>query len=59
MEVVQGNLSVLLDGTDGRWLSRLRYYSRPNIIHFKQEGRQLHLKPGDDEVEVHVRGAVG
>ncbi|NXS77832.1 RON protein, partial [Erpornis zantholeuca] len=59
VEVVLGNLSVLLDSTNGRWLFRLRYYSRPKIFPFEQEGRRFHLKPGDDEIEVHVRGAVG
>ncbi|NWH95546.1 RON protein, partial [Aegithalos caudatus] len=56
VEVVLGNLSVLLDGTDGRWLFRLRYYSRPKVYHFEQEGRRLRLKPGDDEIEVHQLG---
>ncbi|NXU69798.1 RON protein, partial [Horornis vulcanius] len=56
MEVVLGNLSVLLDGTEGRWLFRLRYYSRPKIYHFEQEGRRHRLKPGDDEIEVHQLG---
>ncbi|XP_068057689.1 macrophage-stimulating protein receptor isoform X2 [Anomalospiza imberbis] len=51
VEVVLGNLSVLLDGADGRWLFRLRYYSRPKVFPLKQEGRRLRLKPGDDEIE--------
>ncbi|NXI18542.1 RON protein, partial [Irena cyanogastra] len=59
VEVVLGNLSVLLDGAEGRWLFRLRYYSRPKVFPLEQEGRRLRLKPGDDEIEVHVRGAVG
>lgn len=59
VEVVLGNLSVLLDGADGRWLFSLHYYSRPKVYHFKQEGRRLRLKPGDDEIKVQVRGAVG
>lgn len=54
-----GNLSVLLDDPDRRWLFPLRYYSRPKIIPFEQEGRRFWLKPGDDEIEVHVRDAVG
>ncbi|XP_066183156.1 macrophage-stimulating protein receptor isoform X2 [Sylvia atricapilla] len=56
VEMVLGNLSVLLDGTNSRWLFRLRYYSRPKIFHFEQKGRRLHLKPGDDEIEVHQLG---
>uniref|UniRef100_A0A8C5IUM8 Sema domain-containing protein n=1 Tax=Junco hyemalis TaxID=40217 RepID=A0A8C5IUM8_JUNHY len=59
VEVVPGNLSVLLDGADGRWLFRLRYYSRPKVYPLQQEGRRLRLKPGEDEIEVHVRGAAG
>ncbi|NXM44074.1 RON protein, partial [Gymnorhina tibicen] len=51
-EVVQGNLSVLLDGADGRWLFRLRYSSRPDILPLDQESGRLRLKPGDDEIEV-------
>ncbi|NXQ37076.1 RON protein, partial [Alaudala cheleensis] len=56
VEAVLGNLSVLLDGTDGRWLFRLRYYSRPKVFAFEQEDRRLRLKPGDDEIEVHQLG---
>ncbi|NXQ59405.1 RON protein, partial [Anthoscopus minutus] len=56
VEVVLGNLSVLLDGADGRWLFRLRYYSRPKVFPLEQEGRRLRLKPGDDEIEVHQLG---
>ncbi|NWI42797.1 RON protein, partial [Picathartes gymnocephalus] len=56
VEVVLGNLSVLLDSADGRWLFRLRYYSRPKIYHVEQEGKRLHLKPGEDEIEVHQLG---
>lgn len=59
VDVVLGNLSVLLDGADGRWLFRLRYYSRPKVYPLEQEGRRLRLKPGEDEIEVHVRGAAG
>ncbi|NWV36394.1 RON protein, partial [Grantiella picta] len=59
VEVVLGNLSVLLDGADGRWLFRLRYYSRPQVFPLQQESGRLRLKPGDDEIEVHVRGAWG
>ncbi|NWI96633.1 RON protein, partial [Pitta sordida] len=58
VEVVLGNLNVLLDGANGRWLFRLRYYPQPEIHHFEQEGRRLRLKPGDNEIEVHVRVAV-
>ncbi|NXD03133.1 RON protein, partial [Certhia familiaris] len=56
VEVVLGNLSVLLDGAEGRWLFRLRYYSRPKVFPLEQEGRRLRLKPGDDEIEVHQLG---
>uniref|UniRef100_A0A8C3MWS1 Uncharacterized protein n=1 Tax=Geospiza parvula TaxID=87175 RepID=A0A8C3MWS1_GEOPR len=56
VEVVLGNLSVLLDGADGRWLFRLRYYSRPKVYPLEQEGRRLRLKPGEDEIEVHQLG---
>ncbi|XP_059712212.1 macrophage-stimulating protein receptor isoform X2 [Haemorhous mexicanus] len=56
VEVVLGNLSVLLDGADGRWLFRLRYYPRPKVYPLEQEGRRLRLKPGDDEIEVHQLG---
>ncbi|NXQ19564.1 RON protein, partial [Peucedramus taeniatus] len=56
VEVVLGNLSVLLDGADSRWLFRLRYYSRPKVFPLDQEGRRLRLKPGDDEIEVHQLG---
>ncbi|NXH44458.1 RON protein, partial [Dicaeum eximium] len=56
VEVVLGNLSVLLDGADGRWLFRLRYFSRPKVFPLEQEGRRLRLKPGDDEIEVHQLG---
>ncbi|KAL9838745.1 LOW QUALITY PROTEIN: macrophage-stimulating protein receptor [Geothlypis trichas] len=56
VDVVLGNLSVLLDGADGRWLFRLRYYSRPKVYPLEQEGRRLHLKPGEDEIEVHQLG---
>ncbi|CAN8186031.1 unnamed protein product [Coccothraustes coccothraustes] len=56
VEVVLGNLSVLLDGADGRWLFRLRYYSRPKVYPLEPEGRRLRLKPGDDEIEVHQLG---
>lgn len=58
VEVVLGNLSVLLDGAHGRWLFRIRYYSRPKLYPLKEGGR-FRLKPGDDEVAVKVRGAVG
>ncbi|NXU12477.1 RON protein, partial [Pardalotus punctatus] len=53
---VEGNLSVLLDGADGRWLFRLHYYSRPKVFPLEQEGGRLRLKPGDDEIEVHQLG---
>ncbi|XP_074007942.1 macrophage-stimulating protein receptor [Numenius arquata] len=56
VETVPGNLSVLLDGTAGRWLFRLRYYSRPKVFPFEKEGGLLHLKPGEDEIEVHQLG---
>ncbi|NXD47490.1 RON protein, partial [Corvus moneduloides] len=57
VEVVLGNLSVLLDGADGRWLFRVRYYSRPKVFPLKeQEGGRLRLKPGDDEIKVHQLG---
>ncbi|XP_032554922.1 macrophage-stimulating protein receptor [Chiroxiphia lanceolata] len=56
VDVVLGNLSVLLDGADGHWLFHLHYYSRPKIFPLKQEGGRLRLKPGDDEIEVHQAG---
>ncbi|NWS92623.1 RON protein, partial [Toxostoma redivivum] len=56
VEVVLGNLSVLLDGAHGRWLFRLRYYSRPKLYPLEKDGGRLRLKPGDDEVEVHQLG---
>ncbi|NXM28235.1 RON protein, partial [Oxyruncus cristatus] len=56
VEVVLGNVSVLLDGTDSRWLFHLHYYSRPKIFPLEQEGGRLRLKPGDDEIEVHQLG---
>ncbi|KAM6062341.1 macrophage-stimulating protein receptor isoform 1-T1 [Chlamydotis macqueenii] len=56
VETALGNLSVLLDGAAGRWLFRLRYYPRPKVFPFEQEGRRLRLKPGDDEIEVHQLG---
>lgn len=59
VETAAGNLSVLLDGATGRWLFRLRYYPQPEVFHFEHEGERLHLKPGDDEIEVHVREAAG
>ncbi|NXI93376.1 RON protein, partial [Psophia crepitans] len=55
-ETAPGNLSVLLDGTAGRWLFRLRYYPRPKVFPLEQEGGRLRLKPGDDEIEVHQLG---
>lgn len=54
-----GNLSVLLDGATGRWLFHLLYYPRPKVFPLEQEGGRLRLKPGDDEIEVHVCGAMG
>ncbi|KAM6325292.1 macrophage-stimulating protein receptor [Podargus strigoides] len=51
-----GNLSVLLDGADGRWLFRLRYYPRPEVFPLKQEGGRVRLKPGDDEIKVNQLG---
>lgn len=60
LETVLGNLSVLLEGAAGRQLFRLRYFPRPRVFPFEQQGKQRHyrLKPGDDEVEVNVcRGA--
>ena len=59
VETAPGNLSVLLDGAAGRWLFRLRYYPQPKVFPLEQEGRRLRLKPGDDEIEVHVCGAAG
>ncbi|NXH56630.1 RON protein, partial [Rhabdornis inornatus] len=59
VEVVLGNLSVLLDGAHDRWLFRLRYYSRPTLYPLEKDGRRFRLKPGDDEIKVHVRGALG
>ncbi|XP_014725200.1 PREDICTED: macrophage-stimulating protein receptor [Sturnus vulgaris] len=56
VEVVLGNLSVLLDGAHGRWLFRLRYYSRPKLYPLEKDGRRFRLKPGDDEIEVHQLG---
>ncbi|NWR84248.1 RON protein, partial [Furnarius figulus] len=56
VEVVLGNLSVLLDGADGRWLFHLHYYSRPKVFPLEKEDRRLRLKPGDDEIEVHQLG---
>ncbi|NWT81768.1 RON protein, partial [Lanius ludovicianus] len=56
VDVVLGNLSVLLDGADGRWLFRLRYYSPPQVFPFKHDGGRFRLKPGDDEIEVHQLG---
>ncbi|NXA60677.1 RON protein, partial [Mohoua ochrocephala] len=55
VEVVLGNLSVLLDGADGRWLFRLHYYSQPKIFSLGQNGR-LRLKPGNDKIEVQQVG---
>lgn len=59
VETALGNLSVLLDGAAGRQLFRLRYYPRPKVFQWEQEGGRLRLKPGDDEIEVDVRGAAG
>ena len=59
VETAPGNLSVLLDGAAGRWLFRLRYHPRPKVFPLEPEGGHLRLKPGDDEIEVHVRGAAG
>ncbi|NXK25660.1 RON protein, partial [Arenaria interpres] len=59
VEMALGNLSVLLDGTAGRWLFRLRYYPQPKVYAFEKDGGRLRLKPGEDEIEVHVRGAAG
>ncbi|NXJ78273.1 RON protein, partial [Trogon melanurus] len=56
VETAQGNLSVLLDGTAGRWLFRLRYYPQPKVFPLEQEGGRHRLKPGDDEIEVHQLG---
>ncbi|KAM8799888.1 macrophage-stimulating protein receptor [Eudromia elegans] len=56
VETAPGNLSVLLDGAAGRWLFRLRYYPRPEIFPFEHEDRRYHLKPGDDEIEIHQFG---
>ncbi|NWI50015.1 RON protein, partial [Calyptomena viridis] len=56
VEMVLGNLNVLLDGANGRWLFRLRYYSRPKVFPLEQEGGRLRLKPGDREIEVHQLG---
>ncbi|XP_072732323.1 macrophage-stimulating protein receptor isoform X2 [Ciconia boyciana] len=56
VEAASGNLSVLLDGAAGRWLFRLRYYPRPEVFPWEQEGGHLRLKPGDDEIEVHQLG---
>ncbi|PKU36954.1 macrophage-stimulating protein receptor [Limosa lapponica baueri] len=56
VETAPGNLSVLLDGTAGRWLFRLRYYSRPKVFPLEKEGGRLRLKPGEDEIEVHQLG---
>ncbi|XP_014809004.1 PREDICTED: macrophage-stimulating protein receptor [Calidris pugnax] len=56
VETAPGNLSVLLDGTTGRWLFRLRYYPRPKVYPFEKEGGRLHLKPGKDEIKVHQLG---
>ncbi|NXK49994.1 RON protein, partial [Chauna torquata] len=59
LETAPGNLSVLLDGAAGRRLFRLRYFPRPQVFPFEQQGRRYRLKPGDDEIEVHVRGGAG
>ncbi|XP_056357574.1 macrophage-stimulating protein receptor [Oenanthe melanoleuca] len=56
VEGVLGNLSVLLDGAHGRWLFRLRYYSRPKLYPLEKEGGRFRLKPGDDEIEVKQLG---
>ncbi|XP_062441368.1 macrophage-stimulating protein receptor isoform X2 [Rhea pennata] len=56
VDTAPGNLSVLLDGATGRWLFRLRYYPRPEIFPFEHEDRRYHLKPGDDEIEIHQFG---
>ncbi|XP_069625723.1 macrophage-stimulating protein receptor isoform X1 [Haliaeetus albicilla] len=56
VETALGNLSVLLDGAAGRQLFRLRYYPRPKVFHWEQEGGRLRLKPGDDEIEVDQLG---
>ncbi|XP_025962425.2 macrophage-stimulating protein receptor isoform X2 [Dromaius novaehollandiae] len=56
VETAAGNLSVLLDGAADRWLFRLRYYPRPEIFPFEHEDRRYHLKPGDDEIEIHQFG---
>ncbi|XP_068551090.1 macrophage-stimulating protein receptor isoform X1 [Anas acuta] len=58
LETVLGNLSVLLEGAAGRQLFRLRYFPRPRVFPFEQQGKQRHyrLKPGDDEVEVNQLG---
>ncbi|XP_051483836.1 macrophage-stimulating protein receptor [Apus apus] len=56
VETALGNLSVLLDSATDHWLFRLRYYPRPQVFPFEQEGGRLRLKPGDDEIEVHQLG---
>ncbi|NWI22413.1 RON protein, partial [Sula dactylatra] len=56
VETAPGNLSVLLDDDAGRWLFRLRYYPQPKVFPLEQEGGRLHLKPGDNEIEVHQLG---
>ncbi|KFP04842.1 Macrophage-stimulating protein receptor, partial [Calypte anna] len=56
VETALGNLSVLLDGAAGHRHFRLRYYPKPEVFPLEQEGRRLHLKPGDDEIEVHQLG---
>ncbi|NXE42160.1 RON protein, partial [Ptilorrhoa leucosticta] len=56
VEVMLGNLSVLLDGADGRWLFRLRYYSPPEVFPWDKDGGRFRLKPGDDEIEAHQVG---
>ncbi|NXC49350.1 RON protein, partial [Penelope pileata] len=53
-EMVPGNLSVLLDGATVQF--RLRYFPRPEVLAFRQQGARHRLKPGDEEIEVHQFG---
>ncbi|KAJ1109243.1 hypothetical protein NDU88_006606 [Pleurodeles waltl] len=52
---INGNLSVIMDGTPNLQKQRMSYLHYYDIIKFEQEGNVYRLKEDEDEIEAHHR----
>lgn len=49
-----GVLSIHIDGENDAWKSNFSYYPNAQVIPFENDDSILLLKPGEDEVSLHV-----